>query len=130
MRMRSAVVGTVLLLFLGACSSQNPSDSTAIIRGRLVAGPTCPVETNPPDPTCAPSVVPDTEIVVMTSDGVEIHARSGQDGTFRIAVPPGEVTITFAEAEGLMMAPGTITTSVEKNQTFDLSDVLYDTGIR
>ena len=66
----------------------------------------------------------------MTPDGVEIRARSGQDGTFRIAVPPGEVTITFAEAEGLMMAPGKVTTSVEKNQTFDLSDVLYDTGIR
>ena len=119
-----------MLLFLGACSSQSPNDATAIITGRLVAGPTCPVETNPPGPACAPSVVPDTEIVVMTPDGVEIRARSGQDGTFRIAVPPGEVTITFAEAEGLMMAPGTITASVETNQIFELSDVLYDTGIR
>ena len=38
--------------------------------------------------------------------------------------------MTFANAEGLMMDPGTITASVETNQTFDLSDVLYDTGIR
>jgi hypothetical protein len=128
--MRSTLVGTVLLLFLGACSSQNPSDTTAIITGRLVAGPVCPVETDPPDPACAPSVVPDTEIVVVTPDGVEIRARSGQDGTFRIAVPPGEVTITFAEATGLMLPPETITASVETNQTFDLSDVRYDTGIR
>ena len=128
--MRSAVVGTVLLLFLGACSSQSPSDTTAIITGRLVAGPTCPVETNPPGPACAPSVVPDAEILVVAADGVEIRARSGQDGTFRIAVPPGEVIITFAEAKGLMMAPGTITESVETNQIFDVSDVLYDTGIR
>ena len=128
--MRFAVLGTVLLLFLGACSSQNPSDTTAIIAGRLVAGPTSPVETESTGPGLCPSVVPDTEIVVVTSDGVEIRARTRQERTFRIAVPPGEVTITFAEAGRLMMAPGTITASVETNQAFDLFDVLYDTGIR
>lgn len=128
--MRRTLVATILLVLLGACSSQTPADATATITGRLVAGPTCPVETSPPDPACAPTAVPDAEIVAMLPDGVEVRARSGQDGTFRLAVSPGEVTITFAAVEGLMTAPEAITATVEVNETLDLSDVLYDTGIR
>lgn len=128
--MRRTLLVAYVLIFLAACSSQVPVDATATITGRLVAGPTCPVETDPPDPACAPSAVPRAEIVVVSTDGVEIRTRSGQDGTFRIAVPPGEITITFAEVEGLMIAPEAITASVETNQTLDLSDLFYDTGIR
>jgi hypothetical protein len=75
-------------------------------------------------------VVPDAEIVVRPADGGEIRARSGQDGTFRIAVPSGELTITFGGVEGLMAAPEPITVSVEADQLLELDDIAYDTGIR
>jgi hypothetical protein len=82
----------------------------------LAPAPPCPVETNAPDRACAPSAVPDAEIVATLPDEVEIRARSGRDGAFRIAVPPDEVTITFAAVEGLMMAPGAIRATVESNE--------------
>lgn len=128
--MRRVLAGFLLLVVLGACSSGVPADSSAIITGRLVAGPTCPVETDPPDPECAPRPVPDAEIVATLPGGAEIRARSGEDGTFRLVVPPGAVTITFAAVEGSMVAPDAITATVEENQTLDLSVVAYDTGIR
>jgi hypothetical protein len=52
------------------------------------------------------------------------------DGTFRIAVPPGDVVITFTADEASMLAPGPITATIEANQTLDLGDLTYDTGIR
>jgi type 1 fimbria pilin len=120
----------ISLLIVGACSSDEPAASTATITGRLVAGPTCPVETDPPDPECADQPVPDAEIVATLPDGDEVRARSGQDGRFRLDLPPGAVTVTFEAVEGLMGTPASITATLEENQTLDLSDVAYDTGIR
>jgi len=123
------LAAVILLLVVGGCSSDDP-DATATITGRLVAGPTCPVETDPPDPECADRPVPDAAIVATLSDGAEIRARSGEDGRFRLVVPPGVVIITFEAVEGMMSAPGSVTATVEEHQTLDLSDVAYDTGIR
>ncbi len=95
-----------------------------------MAGPTCPVETDPPDPECAPRAVPNAEIVATLADGTEIRASSDEDGRFRLVLPPGAVTITFAAVEGLMNVPSPISTTVREHQTLDLVDVTYDTGIR
>jgi type 1 fimbria pilin len=130
MRRVLLLAGILSLVVVGACSSEVPADSTATITGRLVAGPRCPVETDPPDPECAAQVVPNAEIVATLPDGAEIRARSGQDGRFHLVLPAGVVTITFAAVEGLMIAPDPITATVQENQTLDLGDVTYDTGIR
>jgi hypothetical protein len=128
---RIAVLAAAILLFIvSACTPDDPDASTGTITGRLVAGPTCPVETDPPDPECADQPVSDAEIVATLSDGAEIRARSGEDGRFRLVVPPGVVIITFEAVEGLMSAPGSVTATVAENQTLDLSDLAYDTGIR
>lgn len=128
--MSRVLAGVILLVILGACASDVPVESNATITGRLVAGPTCPVETDPPDPDCASRVVPDAEIVARLPDGAEIRARSGEDGRFHLVLPPGAVTITFAAVEGLMLAPDPINANLRENQALDLSDVSYDTGIR
>lgn len=128
--MRRVLAGALSLMVLISCISDVPAASTATVTGRLVAGPTCPVETNPPDPECAAQPVPNAEIVATLADGAEIRARSGQDGRFRLLLPPGAVTISFGAVEGLMRAPEPITATVQANQELDLSDVSYDTGIR
>jgi hypothetical protein len=74
--------------------------------------------------------VADAEIVAALPDGAEIRVRSGQDGRFRLVLPPGAVTITFATVQGLMSTPDSITATVQENQMLDLSDITYDTGIR
>ncbi len=119
-----------MVVALGACASHVPTDSSATITGRLVAGPTCPVETDPPNPACAPRPVPDTEIVATLSDGTEFRAVSSEEGTFRLALPPGDVVITFAAADAPMLAPDPITATIGANQTLNLGDLTYDTGIR
>ncbi|MEX2251288.1 MAG: hypothetical protein WD895_04355 [Acidimicrobiia bacterium] len=128
--MRRTLAVALMLTLVGACSSRVPADGSATITGRLVAGPTCPVETDPPDPECAFRVVPDAEIVATLPNGAQIRARSGEDGAFRLVVPPGALTVTFGAVEGLISAPDAIAATVEENQTLDLSDVAYDTGIR
>lgn len=119
-----------MIVALGACDSHVPADSSATVTGRLVAGPICPVETNPPNPDCAPRPVPGTEVVATLSDGTELRVESSVDGTFRIALPPGDVVITFSADEASMLAPDPITATIEANQTLDLGDLTYDTGIR
>ena len=130
MTRRLLLAGVLSCILVGACSSERPTDETATITGRLVAGPTCAVETNPPDPGCAPRAVPDAEIVATLTDGAQLRTSSDQDGRFSLVLPPGVVTITFAAVEGLMGTPDAITATVAGSQTLDLSEVTYDTGIR
>jgi hypothetical protein len=117
-------------MVLVACVSDEQLDDIATITGRLVSRPTCPVETNPPDPDCAPQAVPDALIVVTLADGTEITALSEQDGRFRISLPPGTFSISFAPVEGIMSPPEPITGSVQESQQLHLYDLSYDTGIR
>jgi hypothetical protein len=124
------VLAVILVGLVGACSPDLPSDATATITGRLVAGPVCPVETNPPDPSCAPRPLVGSEVIATLSDGTEIRAVSGEDGGFRIALPPGQATITFAAADSPMVAPDPITVTIAADQTLDVGEVAYDTGIR
>ena len=119
-----------MVVVLAACASDLPVDRSATITGRLVAGPTCPVETDPPDPVCAPRPVPDKEVVATLSDGTEIRTASREDGTFRLTLPPGPVIITFAAAEAPMLAPDQISATIDANQILSLGDLIYDTGIR
>ena len=95
-----------------------------------MAGPTCAVETDPPDPECAPRAVPNAEILATLADGTVIRARSDEDGRFRLVLPPGAITITFGAVEGLMNVPDPISTTVREHQTLDLFELAYDTGIR
>lgn len=118
----------ITLVALVACAA--PKEPTAVITGRLVAGPVCPVETNPPDPACAPRPVAGAEIVAMGAGGDEYRTTSGAEGRFNLPVPAGDYTVTFAPAEGMMGTPEPVTVSVEESATLDVGDIGYDTGIR
>jgi hypothetical protein len=111
-----------------ACAA--PSTTSATITGHLVAGPVCPVETDPPDPACAPRPVPNAEVIAVSSDGIEYRTTSDFDGVFRLSVPAGELNLTFSEVEGMLAVPEPITVTVADQETIDLGEILYDTGIR
>ncbi len=128
--MRHYLVVVLLFALIGGCTSPMPTEASATITGRLVAGPTCPVETDPPDPACAPHAVPDAEVVVSLTDGGEIRTHSDQDGAFRVMIPPGEATITFGAVDGLMAGPDPVTVGIAANQQLELGYIAYDTGIR
>lgn len=79
----------------------NPVVSSGI-QGSVLISPTCPVETYPPDPSCAPKPYA-TKLVVTTSDQSRIVKEFSSDanGTFKVDVPPGEYDVHSASTSEL-----------------------------
>jgi hypothetical protein len=94
-----------------------------------VAGPTCPVETVPPDPACAPRAVVAT-IIVRDAQGADVaKAVTDPAGTVFVALDPGEYVIVGTPVEGLMGTPDEQSATVADGATTAVT-LAYDTGIR
>jgi hypothetical protein len=119
-----------LLGLLVACSTPSPSSTDLAVRGVVVAGPTCPVVTDPPDPSCADRPVSGAELIVLTSSGAEVmRATSDADGIFVLHLPPGGYVLEPQPVEGLLGTANPVAFSVDEAGAADLV-VSYDTGIR
>jgi hypothetical protein len=94
-----------------------------------LAGPVCPVETNPPDPACAPRPVVDASILAISDSGEMVESRTEDDGRFSFVLAPGRYEITAQPVEGLMGTPQPFEVEVLA-ESVDLGVVMYDTGIR
>jgi hypothetical protein len=95
-----------------------------------VAGPTCPVETVPPDPACAPKPVPNARIVIVDADGVQDrHVDLDAAGQLVVELEPGAYTMIAEDTAGFMSGPPAQQVTVEDGR---LTEVVftYDTGIR
>lgn len=101
------------------------------VTGTVTAGPTCPVVTAPPDPSCADRPVEGAVLVVATLDGVEVaRVTSDAEGRFGLSLAPGSYRLEPPPVEGLMGTAAPIDFSVELGmQTAELL-VSYDTGMR
>ncbi len=100
--------------------------------GYASAGPVCPVERNPPDPSCAPRPVASADVVVQAMDGTEV-ARTTTDaaGIFRVNVPAGKYLLVAQPAAGIMGTPAAIPVTVLGDAApVTRVDLSYDTGIR
>ena len=105
-------------------------DATGV-RGTVTSGPTCPVETQPPDPACAARPVAGAVLVFTDADGAEVaRAISDVDGTFAVELAPGVYHLTAEPVEGLMGTPEPLDVEVEAGQPLTELQVSYDTGIR
>ena len=105
-------------------------DATGV-RGTVTSGPTCPVETQPPDPDCAARQVAGAILVVTGVDGIEVaRATSAPDGTFTVELAPGAYQVTPQPVEGLMGTPAPMDVEVEAGGPMAELQVSYDTGIR
>jgi hypothetical protein len=95
-----------------------------------VAGPTCPVETVPPDPACAPKPVPNVTIDIVDDAGHQ-QARIVLDsaGKASVALEPGAYTLNAQGVAGLMNGPEAQRVVVEDRQVAEVT-LTYDTGIR
>ncbi|MDO8562941.1 MAG: hypothetical protein Q7S25_03750 [Candidatus Limnocylindria bacterium] len=114
-----------LALALAACGGAAP---TGGIEGRVLAGPTCPVQRIPPDPGCADRPIAIALEVVSGSGSVVARTESGSDGVFRIAVAPGRYTVRSGAGRPL---PALRPTPVEVPATGWVTlELQADTGIR
>jgi hypothetical protein len=106
------------------------ADATGV-RGTVTAGPTCPVERDPPDPSCAARPVAGAVLVFTGADGTEVaRATSAADGTFTVELAPGAYRVTAEPVDGLMGTPAPMDVEVVAGQPMTELPVSYDTGIR
>ncbi len=104
--------------------------SRSSISGLATAGPICPVEKNPPDPSCAPRPVVGATVVIRNASGAVIAQLStGPDGAFFADLEPGRYTVEALPADGLLGTPGPQPVTVEAGSTA-MVQLDYDTGIR
>jgi hypothetical protein len=105
-------------------------DAPATISLTLVAGPTCPVEQVPADPSCAPRPVAGAEVILRDPSGTEVErAISDDEGKVSFEVSPGAYYVEPQPAEGLMGVPEPVAFAVGGSDSVGLP-LTYETGIR
>ncbi len=137
-RVLAALLVVTILGAAGACTgppgTSGPSapaaSATVSVTGRVHAGPVCPVS-KPGDPACADRPVSDAVLVVTTPAGAEVtRATSAADGTFSVALAPGDYILAPQPVAGLMGTAPSIPFRVAVGGQPAPLDVAYDTGIR
>jgi hypothetical protein len=131
--MRIRVVAVSVVMLLAACGGDGGVSTTVAptfaVTGYAHAGPVCPVETTPPDPSCEDRPVSGAVVRVHDSEGAAVaEAATAVDGTFTVELPAGEYTVVAQPVEGLLGTPPPIELTV----VGEISgvDLAYDTGIR
>lgn len=110
-----------------------PADGGPWIVGRALAGPTCPVEQDPPDPACAPSPVVGAAVIVRDAAGADVaNATTDEAGVFIVNVPlGGTYTVEAQPVEGVLGVPAPVIVAVGSGPgDWAIADLPYDTGIR
>lgn len=68
-------------------------------------------------------------MIVRGADGSEVAtARTADDGSYEVVLPPGQYAVEGAPVEGLMGNPTAV--EVEVGDGVETVDLQYDTGIR
>ena len=127
----------LVVVVTGGCALRQGGGSspTAVVTGgvrvtgRVVAGPTCPVVTEPPQSGCDERPVPGAVLLVLDSAGEQAaRVTSAADGTFAVVLPAGRYRLVPQPVPGLM--------GTAPEQPFTVGSqpsaltVAYDTGIR
>lgn len=117
-------------LAVAGCQHNDPPP-TILLQGTAVAGPVCPVEQVPPDPSCADRPVEGAEIVVSDAEGEAVaEVVTDADGRFRVSLPPGTYTLVPQPVAVAMGTAPPIEIVLEAGVEPDPAVITYDTGIR
>jgi hypothetical protein len=125
------VVAAAALLLAAGCLNQH-GGAAGHLQGVAVAGPTCPVVTDPPQSGCEDRPVAGAEIVIVSGAGDEVATvTTGDDGRFAVDLAAGRYEVRPQPVEGLMHKaqplPMTVTVTIAQPVSVKIS---YDTGIR
>ena len=106
--------------------------SYGTIHGRVTLSPTCPVETLPPDPSCAPRpYVTIVSVRTLTGSTVASVPTDG-DGRYSVKVPAGTYEVAAASGNPLPLCESRqITVLSDDVQEMDIAtNISCDSGIR
>lgn len=114
----------------GPSASASTSTATAVLSGSVTAGPVCPVEKVPPDPSCAPKAVHGAHLLIRDAEGkVVATLTTDANGAFSVTLPLGSYTIVAQPVTGLLRAPDAKQVVVGASGLSGIA-LTYDTGIR
>jgi hypothetical protein len=130
--MRRCCVLVALVLVLAVCDAASGRVPHSGIAGRVVAGPTCPVETVPPQPECAPRpLVATLRIRRVGSEEPATTVRSKANGRFRVRLWPATYVVRALPLAGFLFPRPPAARRVEVHSgRFTFITISYDTGIR
>jgi hypothetical protein len=117
------------LLALVACGTEPGTTAAGSgIEGTVAIGPTCPVQTSESPCDDAPYQAK----LTVTADGeIVATGESAQDGTFRIALPPGKYAVTAEPLEADAIAHSVpLSQVVVPLGEFTHVTISFDSGIR
>jgi hypothetical protein len=127
---RAAALVLVACVLAGCGPSSDP-DEGVMVAGTVVAGPSCPVVRDPPDPACDDRPVAGAEIVVLDADGdVVTRTRTDAEGSFGLRLPAGAYQLVPQPVTGLMGTPAAIPIVAADGLEAEPVLIVYDTGIR
>jgi hypothetical protein len=128
MRRPLAALGIAGIL-LTACvnGGGSPAKAAQGIRGIVLAGPQCPVETA--DSPCPDRPLPGVRVEVRRGGNAVGAARTDGQGRFTVGVDPGTYEVRVAPGQQGFMSSKPITAVVREGAFTDVT-VSVDTGIR
>ncbi|MGZ4114563.1 MAG: carboxypeptidase-like regulatory domain-containing protein [Actinomycetota bacterium] len=130
--MRPVLAAPVVALLLGftlsgCASGSSTSDVRQGIRGTVVAGPQCPVESA--RSPCPPKPLPSVEVEVTNGGGVVAKTTTDEHGAFVVTLDPGTYAVQAAPGQNGFMSSRPVPFEVRVG-TFTRVTVPVDTGIR
>jgi carboxypeptidase family protein len=124
------VVSAALAAVLVACAPSASNAPGSGVSGVAVAGPICPVVTDPPQSGCDDRPVEGADLVIVDDSGDRVATvTTGEDGSFAVDLPPGSYRLQPQPVAGLMGTAPEATFTVTTGGSAELT-VSYDTGIR
>lgn len=122
-----AAAATFALSVLSGCSGSNVHSG---LYGHAMLGPTCPVQRDPPDPSCSDKPYVGTLVALNASDPrVPVATfQTGPDGAYNVTLAPGLYRLETPAGQNLPRC-GAPTTMVTADH-YTLLDVQCDSGIR
>jgi hypothetical protein len=112
----------------GSVAATTPSG----LRGRIQAAPTCPVESVPPQPRCAPRPLRAALRIAPTDNPTAyVVVHSNKRGRFDVELAPGRYVVHPRRIHGsdFPVPPGPFRVTIHP-QHFTYRTITYDTGIR
>jgi hypothetical protein len=118
------------LTVTSSTSGSHGGNDTGSVQGKVVLGPTCPVESIPPNPQCAPRPY---QTSIAISRNIETPQsfetiKSDSSGAFSVSLSPGEY-LFYAQGGSPYPRCNEQLVTVTAGQTSSVT-IMCDTGIR
>jgi len=134
---RGYIIPFVVFLFgtlLGSGCDKQITQEAGFLEGIISVGPLCPVEKDPPDPDCLPTLetYKAYPVSIWTSNGERriTQVNPALDGSYKVALNPGNYLVILENGQN-RIGSSNLPEEVEiSSQTETILNINIDTGIR